>query len=77
MLATTLSAEIIAEIESKAIKVRHLADQERPVDLVRLRNATADLQAFLAEAARLQRRASQDGLRAPRDAVLIQLHTLR
>jgi hypothetical protein len=56
MLALTLSPDLVTEIHVKAARLNRLTD-EQPLDLARLRDETADLQALIAEATSLERRA--------------------
>jgi hypothetical protein len=57
MLALSLSPDVVTEIEVQTARIHRLATDERPLDLARLRDATADLQALIAEATHLEHRA--------------------
>lgn len=73
MLAASLSPDLVTEIEGLAAKVHRCASDERPLDLTRLRDATADLQALIAEATSLERRAAaREGRAAPTPAFFAQ-----
>jgi hypothetical protein len=76
MLALSLSPDVIAEIEVRAAKVHRHAADERPLDLARLRDATAELQSLIAEATHLERRALGQR-RRPARAPLPSLPALR
>lgn len=65
MLALSLSPDVVTEIEVQTAKVHRLATGERPLDLARLRDATADLQALIAEATHLERSALGQRRRSP------------
>lgn len=56
MLGLSLSPDVTMEIEVQAAKVYRLTAQRGPLDLLRLRDETAELQAQIAEATSLERR---------------------
>jgi len=57
MLALSLSPDVVTEIEVQTAKIHRVATGERPLDLARLREETASLQALIAEAIHLEHRA--------------------
>lgn len=66
MLGLSLSPDVALEIAMQSAKVHRLTDS-RPLDLARLRDETSELQALIAEATSLERRAlGQRGARQGR-----------
>ena len=68
MQALSLSPALVTEVEVLAAKVHRIASEERPLDLTHLRDATANLQALIAEATSLERRADARRRAEPADA---------